>query len=480
MIRGWRFITLYSCGCRTLSTTLVHCQKYTAYQQEHRPSGHGTNLHSEFSKQNENDHLYSLLQENPKYDSYFLSKYRASLSPEISSLTDCQDHIQKILSSTKSEPLTVIQALMSIADASRSDQDQMLTNGILLGGVHSLSSSISTLGDEELFLSMSLISQLYFRKAFLFSSHSEFRWNVPKDFSKVCEQRYNSWSRRQMLLAADFFFCFMTTRQEAYGFLNAVIAIFQNHLLNLDVQELVLLLFHINLMRKMPYYIFEIEDAILNKFSELSPDELAVICLGFFKTNSKIHSQTLIAKLGQRYLDTSLTLSPFCLTAFQKCFQKSVRKDVSRKNKDFNRAVCAALPQISKRMQELPIPAVMHSLTFYEHIQFVSEEFLHNFYQRILSDDFDNWRLKDISSVINIMSRLQYYGSDSELIFSRFVESLNREERHSERRKFIGCLLTSLIGLACYDKYPDRLMDLLFTDINLRNFQGNQTLYIYR
>lgn len=63
-------------------------------------------------------------------------------------------------------------------------------------------------------------------------------------------------------------------------------------------------MFYLNLSRKATASMFDIEVRFIHYFDELSIDEIGVICIGFFKTETRIHNSKLLEKIYRRTIDS--------------------------------------------------------------------------------------------------------------------------------------------------------------------------------
>lgn len=91
---------------------------------------------------------------------------------------------------------------------------------------------------------------------------------------------------------------------------------------NLSKDQLVHIFFLFNTCRKRPVD-FEYENALKYKINEMNIDELAVVALGFFKTQSKIKLESIMGCMIQEVTSKALGIHEISLTAIMKILRFS-------------------------------------------------------------------------------------------------------------------------------------------------------------
>ncbi|XP_064609820.1 FAST kinase domain-containing protein 5, mitochondrial-like isoform X2 [Liolophura sinensis] len=284
---------------------------------------------------------------------------------------------------------------------------------------------------------------------------------------KECDRRYdrNNWNLQQLFLAADFHFatrCSAFLRSGSVAHLHDRI---QTQLKHLSKTELVLFMYHCGVSRQITKSaVPQILEKVLDQFEMLNFEELAIICIGLFKTNNIIYMPQFLTKLSQRVHRDMATASHLALSAVFKTLCKSANKNTSRYNSDFQEVLVSLLDKSTTVLPDLPFSTFIHIFRFFLGVHWMSEAFLATLVETVLKDEVSKWRVKEISRFLFHLCNFTCFSGDPK--FQRVIEVLLGEFRDQRRRKefqmFPESLLQGLVGLSFVDVYDEELTDFLF------------------
>lgn len=118
----------------------------------------------------------------------------------------------------------------------------------------------------------------------------------------ICTDRITKWNFDQLLYFAHHWYLLNLSKKGSYT--SSAIYKMSRKFKKLNLRNLVELMFYLNLSRKATASMFDIEVRFNHYFDELSIDEIGVICIGFFKTETRIHNSKLLEKIYRRTIDS--------------------------------------------------------------------------------------------------------------------------------------------------------------------------------
>ena len=312
----------------------------------------------------------------------------------------------------------------------------------------------------------------------LITNHEEIRVLLANAFSSACVARMKNWNKTRILYVADFFYGmrYRAYEENSCGYHQAMIDfILKKHLRGMQSTDVVLLLLHLSIARKSHNKIMNaLEKRVDVYVNEYSLDELAIVCLGFFKTRTPIRNMRLLESIAEKLAEDAKSADEVSLAGIYKCFGKSTTKTVGRKIPHLvdchNKTIQTLLPRLS----DLNVKTVMHIFSYCYTIQQVSSDFMDAICDVVKAADFSSWRIKDLSKLIFQLGNFQCRVNDYSL-YDHCIRELERGSRKEEIAKYPECLVTSLLGLAYVDIFPHSLIDKCLSYSFLKNLKGKQT-----
>uniref|UniRef100_A0A182Q0T6 RAP domain-containing protein n=1 Tax=Anopheles farauti TaxID=69004 RepID=A0A182Q0T6_9DIPT len=138
-----------------------------------------------------------------------------------------------------------------------------------------------------------------------------------------CLERVTRWNVEWLLHMADRWYPLRLAKQGR--FVNKAIWKISNKLRKLPPAQLVRTVFYINLTRVPVENMMDIEVNFQQNFDAFTIDDVAVLCMGFFKTETPVRSAELLEQIYQRVTEHAHTVEDIALTAILKLLRYSSR-----------------------------------------------------------------------------------------------------------------------------------------------------------
>ncbi|KFB38905.1 AGAP000447-PA-like protein [Anopheles sinensis] len=209
-----------------------------------------------------------------------------------------------------------------------------------------------------------------------------------------CLERIVDWNVEMLLQMADMWYPLRLARQGKY--VNKALWKISNRLRKLSPQQLVKTVFYVNLTRVPLENMMDIEVNFSQNFDAFSIDDVAVLCMGFFKTETPIRSAELLEKIYDKLIVSLASVDDIPLTAILKLLRYSSRiPNVA----SMERLLTALVPEISR----LSLLACLHiallgsdiHLCHTESLELIIEKFHRN---------ISSLRLKDMERIAFVLA----------------------------------------------------------------------------
>lgn len=413
----------------------------------------------------ENEHFHLVLEKMPEYKNKLIYVTDATEIVEVGVAEECSS-ILGALDNLPTDIETEMGLLDRLANLPQSAKPGLLGEERFKSLCLSALSKVENLSDQQFFKMLRALSTFGFRRA-MHGEARTFRLSVHSMVTKECERRSdrNNWNLQQLFLAADFRFATRCSTFLSAGSMADLHNRIQKQLKHLSKAELVLFMYHCGVSRQITKSaIPQILEKVLDQFETLNFDELAIVCLGLFKTNNAVYMPQFLTKLSQRVHRDMGTATHLALSAVFKTLCKSTDKNTSRYNSDFQGVLWPLLDKSTTVLTDLPFSTFIHIFRFFLGLHWMSEAFLATLVETVLKDDVAKWRVKEISRFLFHLCNFTCFAGDPK--FQRVVEVLLGEFRDQRRRKefqmFPESLLQGLVGLSLVDVYDEELTDYLF------------------
>ncbi|XP_063166375.1 FAST kinase domain-containing protein 5, mitochondrial [Candoia aspera] len=260
-----------------------------------------------------------------------------------------------------------------------------------------------------------------------------------------CCRRVGHLSLDQQLLVADLWRC-LNCKVPQY--LDAVLNYINASWKDLSLPQLVQLVYIVGEGRKAPEELIKkLEASVVKHLDSLSLEEVGIICLGFFKSQSHM-SEPLMRKIGDKICGRLGDMSSFAIVNVLKMF-RGVHVD----HVDFLKQLGHVLPP---RVSTISIQGVMHVAFACSSLHYCDENIM-NAVAAAVPPKAASCRTKDIAKLLWSFGNLNYEPPNAEEFYASLGEQL--ESRLFEYNKFPEHLITSLIGLAFVQRFPYDLLD---------------------
>uniref|UniRef100_A0A182N193 RAP domain-containing protein n=1 Tax=Anopheles dirus TaxID=7168 RepID=A0A182N193_9DIPT len=160
-----------------------------------------------------------------------------------------------------------------------------------------------------------------------------------------CLERVTGWNVERLLYMADRWYPLRLAKQGR--FVNKAIWKISNRLRKLPPDQLVKTVFYINLTRVPVENMMDIEVNFQQRFDAFTIDDIAVLCMGFFKTETPVRSGELLEQIYQRVTADVRTVEDIPLTAILKLLRYSSRIPQVPSMQRLLDALVAEIPRLS-------------------------------------------------------------------------------------------------------------------------------------
>lgn len=344
----------------------------------------------------------------------------------------------------------------------------LLTNQKFIQICELLISQLSEWNHEEFFCLMQVLIKFDFHSC-ITPILRTLRLKLSSKFDKECVKRIPQFTTEQLFQACDFFFYFRYNKYSKFSqtFFNLI----QDK--TLSDTELIVALFYANLSRNVPKkFIDNVLESISSIADSLTLEEMAIICLGFFKTKYQIRNtaflETMIDKL---YREINLT-DPITVSALFKGLQISTTKTLDKAFPSLFSALSNVLNSVTKEIIHYPLTTFMHVFLYFHFIHFVNDEFIAKVKERLTQEDISQWRIKDIAKITYSVTNLGALLLPMPEFWEKVLKDLESPERQREINIYPQCLLSTLVAMSFIGLYPEKLIGHIFQPTTLASFDS--------
>ncbi|GAB1603013.1 FAST kinase domain-containing protein 5, mitochondrial-like [Argonauta hians] len=403
----------------------------------------------------ENEHFYNYLSHNSEYSSFFLSPIYTKHCDKKRPATDLSDFLQDFPAYTPSQILDKFNDLSKCLPEQRRHlfRDEQFHQICTL-----LMRDLPSWNTKQLFECMNIIINWEFR-----SSNTKQQRNIgtkfAKRFDEECLLRVKDFTLKQIFQANNFFFLlyFYRNCKFKHRFFESI----KDKMLNKE--EIVLSLFYASLARQIPLeIIIQIILRLPSIVENLAIEEIAIICLGFFKTRSQIRNSHFLEVSTEKLRKNLYQADSFTVTSIFKGLQISCSKSVDKTMLPLFEKLDQLIDPISKQLSKYTFSSFMHIFLFFHNIHFISDNFVINVKERLNFEEFSSYRLKDISKICYSVANLEPVLEPMPEFWNKILLVLESNRIKSEIMNFPQCLLNILVSMSFIDHYPLDWIDFTF------------------
>ncbi|KAF7667658.1 hypothetical protein LDENG_00052200 [Lucifuga dentata] len=259
-------------------------------------------------------------------------------------------------------------------------------------------------------------------------------------------RRANKLTLRQLLLGADLWRCI---GRQVPQFLEQLYVNVSWYLDQIGVPELVLLLYVMGEGRHCPPNLIQpIEQLLMCHLQKLEPEEVGIVCLGFFKSQTSI-SEGAVTRIVDKAHSFVEEMSDFAMVNVLKFLRFSYL---------FHRAWMEAMAQeVPRRAHKMGVKGLMHVVLACSALHYRNDSILLAVADRVPSV-VPHCRSKDSCKLLWAFGTMGVLPVQSPNFYPSLTESLRL--RKAEFQRYPEHLLTGLLGLAFIAQFPKDLITL--------------------
>lgn len=261
-------------------------------------------------------------------------------------------------------------------------------------------------------------------------------------------RRVGSLSTDELLLAAD------TLKYiSAPKFLNLMYSRMQLHCLDLNLPQVIQLIYMVGEARHAPRDLLEkIEAVVLRYKKSINVEEIGAVCLGFFKTGSGL-SLELMKHFADVIMENIEQVPNFTLVSMLK---------MVRFTRAFHEEFFIRVGQeASKRIPKMPVQAITHVLLAFASVHNLNEGLM-NAVAVTIPDRVSYCRSKDLAKFLWSFGLLGHKPPNADVFYSAFIKQIHKIL--PEFMLYPEHFLTCLMGLIFCQQFPLDLISIALSE----------------
>ena len=250
--------------------------------------------------------------------------------------------------------------------------------------------------------------------------------------------------------------------------MSCVYRILYNHWdqLALEKEDVLLLTYFMITVRTLTpqiTFMHRIEHYVQTNMNRFSLNELSLICLAFFATNTSFREHTTLENLSVKVLEdinkTDLNLMHLC------SILKALRHARFTKLSFYEQLADPILVALSKSKKKANFTELAHILTTYSSLKIYHQKLFDAIKQQAVAILMNKetryyvFRMKDLTRLVWALST--FANPVPELIFDKLVETMNNDKRMLTL--YSESFTEALLSLAMNRVYPDSLLTFFFS-----------------
>lgn len=239
-------------------------------------------------------------------------------------------------------------------------------------------------------------------------------WSVLDD---ACVERILGWTVPQILLACDHWYLLHLGKVNQFNWHAA--KKLGRKVRKLPAHQLVQTMFYTNLLRNPTCDMMDFEVRMAQCLAVMSLDEIAIMCMGFFKTQTSLRSPDLVTQLYTRLMGELGTVQDISFVNILKMLRYSSKLVHVP---DMQRLLAACVPQIER----LSLLSCLHVLLLGTDMQLLHAPSAEACLQRFAAADVADIRLKDMERVAFVLGLYDYRSASgvADVLSKRFLAEL--------------------------------------------------------
>ncbi|KAL9883815.1 FAST kinase domain-containing protein 5, mitochondrial isoform 1-T1 [Glossina fuscipes fuscipes] len=448
---------------RALRSVLCTKSKYSVFLNETPGWRIGRNLHSSQSrtakifKDHENIYAHQVLEQsaNP-YQLFSLHKQ------EHFAYTDLDESILSLKSDEKinKDELKILfenfKAVAFYCKATNSTISEQRFNAF----INRYCEGVSLLSDEQLLESLRLLLVLPKEESVRADNFIEL-WNA---LDVECCRRIENWDTNELLLVCDAWYKLDLAR--ICDFVKEALRKMGRKVRKMTASQLVQTMFLCNVMRCSLYEMMDFEVNLAHYVQNMSLDELGVMSMGFFKTQTRLRNPELLDNLYKRLINELDTAKDITLVAILKILRYSSKIPQVDKMKEL-------LDKMSQeKLEAMSLLTCLHVALFGCELQFCHNKIVEYVLMRF-ERELEQTRLKDLERICLVMGLFNMKTSTGieKTLCARVLHMLNN--RIDEILKYPNCFLNCLHYLTLCGFYNQEMLAAALDEKFLKHACGS-------
>ncbi|KAJ6636950.1 FAST kinase domain-containing protein 5, mitochondrial [Pseudolycoriella hygida] len=318
--------------------------------------------------------------------------------------------------------------------------------------------------DNELIKSLQILSK------YSQTHHSQSRnfveiWNALDD---ACVQRIDQWDFDKTLYVCDHWYILHLGGINKFN-VNATRKIGRK-LRKIPPHQLLQMMFYINVLRSPAVHdMIDFEINLFRSIDQLSLNEISVMCIGFFKTQTKVHNPELVGKIIQRLISEIDTVQDIPLS----CILKTLRYSAVIKHVDLIEKLMEA---VNVQIHRLNTYSCLHLALLGTNLHICHQNLIEQVILRFVTH-IKSIRIKDFERIANVIGFFDFETEskiENELCRGILTELKNRIDEITNHPKCFSLCINFLTMKGYYD---EEMINVIFGQQFLLHAYSN--LYLF-
>lgn len=405
---------------------------------------------------NENNHAYNLM---------ILNGYGLKFNFDDFKSSNDNDDISEILEKKMyKESSSNLYNMFHVISSYCANKNVCISNPIFDDFIDSLTDNIQYLSDDEIKSIFYLLKKIPETESLRTRNFIEI-WAALDD---ECHKRMKDWSFDKMLSFMSLMYMLNLTRSSDFS--HKCLQKLASKAKQLTTHQLVQTLFFVGILRKSPFDMHNLEVHLENNFTNFTLDELAIISMGFFKSQTPIRNVKLITDIVHMIIKNSHTIHEISLAALLKIIRYSMKLNIDN-------SIYRLLDTLQFQVNRFSVMCCVHiallgtaTLTFHQ-------ECLNQIANSVVNN-ISNARMKDLERLTFAFGTFNFIPQTTPPFFESVLNELRNPERSKEidkyGRSFASCVAyMSFVGI-----YPLDLINRILDEKFLNQFY-KKGIYTY-
>lgn len=328
-----------------------------------------------------------------------------------------------------------------------------------------IAKEVNSLPDEDLFALFYAISLLPPTRRLNDPEYKEF-WQV---LDGECSKRMSAWGYDTLFVVDDLLNRMNIVRATDFHF-QLIRKIFRK-IEKLSKVHYIRFMYALNITRRAPSFMsnYELECSLQRNIDRLNPEELSIVALSFFKTETKIRDQLLIDKLVEKVIGESKSLHSYFVAGTAKFLRFVSRFESGETVYKFQEAFIAEIARLD--------PSASLQLALAGTNAFMYHESVVEACKQKIEDNLDRIRIKEIERILLVLSMFK---NNCNSFCKKVIEELTSIRRADEIAAFGHCFPSILYYLSLRGHFPHELINTaLDTKYLMKHFGKKLTIIIH-